>query len=231
LSNLPPSYQDLRASENGNPFGRLWNRLLERLDAQRIVLRPGLTEEHAGNCRTIGITNANGNLSSQEIFWGTPIVDVDGAFNNIRLHPCNIHGTELVADSSRDLNVYVNADQSVLDIGSRVLSTSAIVAYCYAGSTAYVLGAPQLVVVSAEYSAGLRKARYWDKYIIGLAFTSSLVNNLFDTIVVNVVTDVGFSLGLGLSKTTADITVFLKGPETTTNLIGTTTCPSSGSGI
>ena len=53
---IPKSYQDLRVSENGNKFGAMWNRLLMRLDEQRIVLKPGLFEENVGTHRAVGVT-------------------------------------------------------------------------------------------------------------------------------------------------------------------------------
>jgi len=51
----PHSYSDLRASENNNSFARLWNRLLERLDQQRIVFKGGFFEENTGTFRIVGV--------------------------------------------------------------------------------------------------------------------------------------------------------------------------------
>ena len=64
---IPQSFLDLKASDNNNKFARVWNTLLTRLDSQRIVLKPGFTEEVVGNHRAIGLSpipNGGGGPSS-----------------------------------------------------------------------------------------------------------------------------------------------------------------------
>ena len=46
---------DLRAVESGNGFGRLWNRLLERLDSQRLVFKVDFLEESSPSARVISL--------------------------------------------------------------------------------------------------------------------------------------------------------------------------------
>ena len=52
---IPKSFQDLRASSNNNTFANIWNKLLSRLDEQRIVFSGEVSQQEVGNYRAIKI--------------------------------------------------------------------------------------------------------------------------------------------------------------------------------
>ena len=56
---IPKSFQDLRASSNNNAFANIWNKLLSRLDEQRIVFNGEVSQQEVGNYRVIRIVTAN----------------------------------------------------------------------------------------------------------------------------------------------------------------------------
>ena len=56
---IPKSFQDLRASSNNNAFANIWNKLLSRLDEQRIVFNGEVSQQEVGNYRVIRIGTAN----------------------------------------------------------------------------------------------------------------------------------------------------------------------------
>jgi len=70
MSYNPPSFTDLMVAWNNNPFGTLWNKLINRLDSQRIIFSPDFKEQFVGNHRMVGL-NPIRNQSTSSGWNGT----------------------------------------------------------------------------------------------------------------------------------------------------------------